>query len=103
MSSVREFGARGDGKTDDTQSIQHAIQKGDGVLHFPRGEYLITRPLQVALQMHGRIAIDGAGGTARLIMAGAGPAINLVGTHRRTAEPSHFTDDAYRRERMPTV
>ena len=42
MTSVRDFGARGDGKTDDAQSIQHAITKGDGALHFPRGEYLIS-------------------------------------------------------------
>ena len=34
MTSVRDFGARGDGKTDDAQAIQHALQKGDGNLHF---------------------------------------------------------------------
>ena len=103
MANVREFGARGDGKTDDTQSIQHAIQKGDGTLHFPRGDYLISRPIAVALQMHGRISIDGANGTAKLIMTGAGPALNLIGSHRRTADPSHFTDEYWQRERMPIV
>ncbi len=103
MTSVRDFGARGDGKTDDTQSIAHAIQKGDGSLHFPRGDYLIARTLQIPLQMHGRLSIDGAVGTAKIIMSGAGPALNLIGTHRRTAEPSHFTDDYWRRERMPII
>ena len=103
MTSVRDFGARGDGKTDDAQAIQHAIQKSDGVVHFSRGDYLVTRALQLPLQSAGPIGIDGSLGTARIIMAGAGPAINLVGTHRRTADPTHFTDDFWRRERMPTV
>jgi hypothetical protein len=103
MTSVRDFGARGDGKTDDAQAIQHAIQKGDGTLHFPRGDYLISRTIQVPLQMHGRLSIEGASGTARILMSGAGPALNLVGSHRRTADPAHFTDDYWRRERMPIV
>lgn len=103
MSNVRDFGARGDGKNDDAQAITHAIVKGDGRLHFPRGEYLISRPLQIALQMHGRISIDGDGGTARLVMAGAGPALHLIGSHQRTAEPSHFVEAVWQRERMPIV
>jgi hypothetical protein len=103
MTSVRDFGARGDGKTDDAQAIQHAVTKGDGNLHFPRGDYLISRSIQIPLQMHGRLSIDGAFGTAKLIMTGAGPALNLIGTHRRTAEPSHFTDEQWRRERMPII
>ena len=43
MSNVRDFGARGDGRNDDTQAIRHAIEQGDGVLRFPRGDYLISR------------------------------------------------------------
>ena len=103
MANVRDFGARGDGTSDDTQAITHAIVKGDGRLHFPRGEYRITRPLQIALQTHGRISIDGDGGTAKLVMAGAGPALHLIGTHQRTAEPSQFAAGVWQRERMPTV
>ena len=103
MTSVRDFGARGDGKSDDAQAIQHAVQKGDGNLHFPRGDYLISRTIPVPLQMHGRLSIDGALGTARIVMTGAGPAFNLIGTHRRTADPTHFTDDEWRRERMPII
>lgn len=102
MSNVREFGARGDGKTDDAQAIQHAVQKGDGTLQFPRGDYVISRPIAVALQTHGRISITGDG-TARLLMTGAGPALHLIGTHRRTAEPGDFNEEYWRRERMPIV
>jgi hypothetical protein len=103
MANVRDFGARGDGTSDDTLAITHAIVKGDGRLHFPRGEYRITQPLQIALQAHGRISIDGDGGTAQLVMAGAGPALHLIGTHRRTAEPSDFAAGVWQRERMPTI
>lgn len=103
MTSVRDFGARGDGKTDDTQAIQHAIQKGDGVLHFPRGDYLISRTIQVALQTHGRLSIEGSSGTARILMNGAGPAFHLIGTHRGSAAPAQFREEQWQRERMPIV
>src|ERR1043166_4527564 len=103
MSNVRDFGARGDGKNDDTQAITHALAKGDGRLHFPRGEYRITRPIQVPLQMHGRISIDGDGGLAKLVMTAAGPALHRSGPHQRTAEPSHFVEGVWQRERMPAL
>ena len=53
--------------------------------------------------MHGRISIDGDGGLAKLIMTAAGPALHLVGTHQRTAEPNHFAPGVWQRERMPTL
>lgn len=44
--NVRDFGALGDGVTDDTAAIQAAIHclPEDGLLHFPEGRYL-TAPL----------------------------------------------------------
>src|SRR5579871_4418622 len=66
MSTVREFGARGDGKSDDTAAILHALERGDGALVFPRGDYLITRPLVIPLDRLGRLGVTGQGGTARL-------------------------------------
>ena len=36
---VRDFGAKGDGATDDTAAIQRAIDAG-GTVHFPQGTYL---------------------------------------------------------------
>ena len=47
MSNVRNFGAAGDGRADDTAAILHALQKGDGTLEFPRGDYLISRTIEV--------------------------------------------------------
>lgn len=104
MSNVRDFGARGDGKTDDHKAITHAIQKGDGEVFFPRGDYLINQPLQVPLQAHGRLHLRGQGGMARLIMAGAGPALNLVGTHiKGSALPASIAAQVWQKERMPIV
>jgi polygalacturonase len=103
MTSVRDFGARGDGKTDDTESLHHAIQRSDGEILFPRGDYVLSAPLYVPLELHGRLTLAGAGGTARLLMRGPGPAIYLAGTHRRTAQPSDFKEAVWIRERMPTI
>ena len=43
------YGAKGDGKTDDTAAIQRAINDVMGlhkVLYFPNGTYLLTKTLQ---------------------------------------------------------
>ena len=44
--SVKDFGARGDGRSDDTSAIQQAIDStGSGTLLFPSGTYIISSPL----------------------------------------------------------
>src|SRR5262249_38938140 len=103
MSIAQHFGARGDGKTDDTEALSHALQKGDGRLVLTRGDYLISRTLEVPLDRDGPVSICGEGGTARLIMTNPGPALHLVGTHRKTAQPEDFAEGVWRKERMPTV
>ncbi len=103
MSNVQEFGAKGDGKTYDTAAIEHAVRDGDGVLHFPPGNYLLTKTIELPLTTIGRLAIDGAGGTAKIIMAGSGPAFHIVGTHDKSADPQGFQPVVWQRERMPTV
>ncbi len=103
MSDVRHFGAKGDGKTDDTAALGHALQQGDGHLVLPRGTYVISQPLFIPLDRFGCISLSGAGGTAKLVMAGPGPALHLVGTHRRAAQPDHFAEGIWQKERMPTV
>lgn len=103
MTSVLDFGARGDGTTDDTAALTHALQRGDGHVVFPRGDYRITRPLYIPLPQQGRLAISGSGGTARILMEGAGPALHLVGSHRRTAHPQDFQETVWELERFPTV
>lgn len=40
--SVMDFGATGDGVTDDTVAIQSALNSGAGIVYFPNGTYLIS-------------------------------------------------------------
>jgi hypothetical protein len=47
MISVKDFGAVGDGVTDDTVAIQTAIDSGGGEVFFPKGNYIITAPIYI--------------------------------------------------------
>ncbi|MBC8228403.1 right-handed parallel beta-helix repeat-containing protein [bacterium] len=102
MMNIKDFGAKGDGQTDDSPVICRAISEVDGFLFFPRGNYLLTRPIEIELSSNGRMGIYG-GGVAKLIMAGPGPAIRLVGTHKGTADPDTVSEVVWQKERMPTV
>lgn len=65
--SVKDFGAVGDGVTDDTAAIQAASDYvnslGGGTLYFPQGDYIITAPITVYSNMR----VIGAGGAATKI------------------------------------
>jgi hypothetical protein len=97
---VREFGAKGDGMADDFEAIQKAVDGGS--IHFPRGSYRIARPITIDLNKTGFAAISGDG-TARLIMAGAGPAIRIIGTHAGSADPKSVKPTVWERERAPRI
>lgn len=48
MPTVKEYGAKGDGVTDDTAAIQKAIDANtDGVLAFPPGTYMISNAIKI--------------------------------------------------------
>ncbi len=103
MSNVRDFGAMGDGMYDDSDAIQHAIDVAGGLIEFPRGDYRVSKSIKVELSKAGRVGFRGEGGTAKLIMAGEGPAIHFLGTHDKTADPTSFQPSVWDRERMPMV
>jgi Pectate lyase superfamily protein/Right handed beta helix region len=103
MTNVRDFGAVGDGRADDTKAIRHAVERGGGFLLFPRGTYRLTAPVEVDLDRSGPIGLSGQGGTARLLMDGPGPAVRIVGTHDKSADPWTFEPRVWQRQRMPTV
>lgn len=103
MSSVRDFGAVGDGVADDTEAVRHAVENGDGLLEFPRGIYLLTGTVEVDLARAGFHGIAGAAGTARIVAAGSGPAFRLVGTHGGTGDPGSVAPAVWTAQRMPVV
>ncbi len=102
MTRAADFGATGDGRTDDTEAIQRAVSEGDGMLVFDRGDYVISRPIVVELAECGRLGMTG-GGVATLVMTGAGPALDIVGTHHGSASPDSFEEGVMEGQRMPTV
>lgn len=45
--NVKDFGAKGDGQSDDTSAIQAALDQGSvGTIYFPNGKYIITQALK---------------------------------------------------------
>ena len=44
--NVRDYGAKGDGQTDDTQAIRRAMAAGDNV-YFPTGWYIVTETIKM--------------------------------------------------------
>jgi hypothetical protein len=103
MSNVRNFGARGDGRSDDTAALQHAVeQTGDGLLEFPRGDFRIARTIEIKLDEHGPLGLAG-GGVGRVTMTGRGPAFRFVGTHTKNADPTSFAPGVWQKERLPLL
>ena len=103
MSNVIDYGATGNGVTDDTEAILRTLEAGDGTLQFSAGNYLITKTIPIRLDQTGRFSIDGCGGSAKILMAGAGPAFHLIGEHHQSADPASFSSNIWTNQRMPTI
>jgi hypothetical protein len=100
--TVRAFGAKGDGVSDDAAAIQKAVDSKTGTIRLPPGVYKLSKTIEVDLDKVGWTAFVGEG-TARLVMAGPGPAIRFVGTHEGTADPASFKENVWEKQRMPRV
>ena len=101
--TVYTFGAVGDGVVDDTAALQHALEAGDGVLELDKGTYRITAPLVLDTTKQGYMGVRGRSGTSRILMAGPGPAIQVVGNHLGTARPASYESHTWDQERMPIL
>jgi len=100
--SVKDFGAAGDGRADDTAAIEAAVKAVTGAVYFPKGNYRITRTVVVDLNVCDRTSLVGDG-TATIIMAGQGPAFHFIGTHEGTGDPDSVRDQVWQRQRMPVI
>ena len=90
-SDVAEFGAIGDGVADDSDAVQAAVDAGWGSVRFEKGTYRLTKTIVVKLDDQGPLSLV-SDGTSRIVMAGAGPAFRIVGTHGGTADPESVKD-----------
>ncbi|MEO1972556.1 MAG: right-handed parallel beta-helix repeat-containing protein [Pirellulaceae bacterium] len=99
---IRSFGAVGDGRTDDTNAFRKAISSGRGGIRLGNGTFRITETVDIELDKVGFTSLLGDG-TARVIMAGAGPAFRLIGTHGGTADPGTVQPSVWDRQRAPLI
>lgn len=100
--SVLDFGAKGDGKSDDAPAVQKAIDSKSGSIVFPKGTYRLEKTISIELEKTGFVSLS-ADGTARIVMAAAGPAFHFIGTHAGTAAPESVKPAVWANQRTPTV
>lgn len=70
--NVKNYGAKGDGSTDDTEAIKKAIASGKD-LYFPDGEYLITGTIDIGAPLMTQDAIIIAQGVTITMSAPVAP------------------------------
>ena len=99
--SVKDFGARGDGSTDDRTAIQAAIDAaeaaGGGVVYFPAGTYIISNFIKVD---DTGVMLEGVGGYLSNIFHGSdasqiaaiGSVIKLTNGASLSAHPTNGSD-----------
>ncbi len=94
--------ALSDGSSDASEQMQAAIEAGRGWLNIPRGKYLLKKSLEIKLNTTEYFQLTGDG-PVTLIMAAPGPAIRLIGTHEKSADPGNFAPVVWDKERMPII
>ena len=79
--SVKDFGAVGDGTTDDTAAIQAALDSSAKLIFVPIGNYKTTATLTISasgVTLAGVGAQGGLGNSSTITSSAAGPAINVA-------------------------
>ena len=101
-STLAALQALADGQADASTALQSAIDAQHGSLVIPKGRYLLKQTLEIRLDQSEYCVLRGDG-PVTLVMAASGPAIRLLGTHERSADPAGFAPQVWQRERMPLL
>jgi len=88
--SVKDYGAIGDGITDDTVSIQAALDSGAGGVYFPSGMYLVS-----TLSARADTLIYGDGNASQLLASGTGNILVITGVSGGTQIANVTVRDLY--------
>jgi hypothetical protein len=88
--SVKDFGAVGDGVTDDTAAINAAVAAlvtaGGGTLYFPEGTYIVSAPIN----LRSNIVYQGHGWASIIKQKAAVTGVNLLGEASPAAPHSNI-------------
>lgn len=102
--NVKDYGARGDGVTDDYEAIMEAARSStDGVLLFPAGQYRVTRTIHLNLSRVNISKVEGVAGNSTILMEGPGAAVLVEGTHDGTALPATVSKMTWSKEKLFTI
>ena len=106
--SVKAFGAKGDGATDDRAAFQAAFDaaaSGNAELYVPPGTYVIAAPPRAlfALALRGTVHLRGAGQDRTVLQqaAGAGPSVRLINVSGDRIVIEDLTIDGNRAAQQP--
>jgi hypothetical protein len=104
---VRDYGARGDGITDDTASIQAAVDSaarhGGGVVYFPAGTYIVAPSPIRFLVLKSNVQLRGDGPCSVLrVKNGAGNYTTIFGQARPDQPVENITLSDFRVDQNPT-
>lgn len=95
--NVRDYGAKGDGTTDDTTAVQNAINAcsaaGGGTVAFPTGTYAITPTSNPALTVPSNVLMVGANRKATVLRKN-GPGI-MISMSGPSTDPTGATHTRY--------
>lgn len=88
--NVKNYGANGDGVTDDSRAIQNAFnatKSGDAIVIFPKGTYKISTSLKI--QNNGSLTIKGDGSVITPVGTGGYSIVNIT---QNTTATSNIED-----------
>lgn len=91
VTSVKSYGAKGDGATDDTAAIQAALDTGDPAIFFPPGTYMISSTLTITTDFQMLIGVSGGANTYTSIVKALVAGIQMFYVTASAVTMDHLT------------